>query len=586
MKRFIIPLIIIASSVCELFAAPAAAKEDDDLRRFLNEIREYYGIDAAVERIATAIDSSVEEIAAAVQQKLDEAIVELDEATVDRLISELGIAEKKRAAFKRLYRAYRNDLTAAIDPSVDRYLTDANDEIIKRNIKGKLKNISATAEVKRSYVDKFSAILSADQIRRLYNIEGRIAAEISGRASASAATSAGGTRVISERRSTFNVNSGGRKYRGSGRIVERDFGSAGSYKTLKASSFINVRISSSAKSIAVSTDDNVLEFVKVSTSGGVLSISLDSNNRSFEKVSTIVAVVPASPKLCEIRADGFASVESDVPVGTYSAHVDISGNASVSADVRCSGEARFDISGFGSYSAGEIKCGSCRIEALGNSKLRIRDGIDADGACNITLSGFVAMDSDVDASSCIADLAGNTRWAGDIDVGPLTMKLNGFAHHKGDKSAGTTSLILSGNTSAAGDLDSGKTSVSLSGFANVEGSIDCTNLSVSASGNSRVNCPLDCTDLMADVSGFSSVNFNDATSEPLTSAVVSVSGNSSFTARSVPTVDCKVTATGFSRAEVNCTGRLTVEASRQSNIYYTGGCTVSTNPPDNIRKLK
>lgn len=585
MKRFIILLIAVITSVCELFAAPAAGQDGDDLRRALNDIRD--GITAFAEQVNTALVFSAGEMAAAVQQSLSEAIVELDEATVDRLVDELGIAEKKRTAFKRLYRAYRTDLTSAIDPSVDRYLTDASDEVIKRNIKGKLKNISATADVKRSYVDKFAAILSADQIRRLYNIEGQIAAEISSRAAAGAAAD-GGTRVIRERRSTFNVDSGGRKYRGSGRIVERDFGTAGSYKTLRASSFVHVRISRTAKCISVSTDDNILEFVKVSTSGGVLSISLDADNRSFEKVSTIVAVVPASPKLCEIKADGFAKVESEVPVGVYTAHIDLAGYASVTADMKCQGEARIDLAGFASYSAGEIECGSCRIEAFGNSKLNIKEGIDAGGACSVTLGGFAVMDGNVDAAKCTADLEGNTLWTGDIDVDKhLTLKLNAFARHKGDKKSETASLTLGGSTSSDGSLDSGNTSVSLSGFASIGGGyIDCTSLCVTASGNSRVNCPLDCSDLMADVSGFSSVNFKNDTSKPLSSAVVNVSGSSSYSARNVPTVNCKVTANGFSRAEVNCTGRLTVEASRQSNILYTGGCTLTTTPPDNIQKLK
>lgn len=583
MKRFIIPLIIIIASVCELCAAPASG--DDDLRRALNEIRE--GISAAVEQLNSSLGSSVEEIAAAVQQSLSEAIVELDEATVDRLIEELCIPEKKREAFKRLYRAYRRDMTAAIDPSVDRYLTDANDEVIRRNIKGKLKNISATAEVKRSYVDKFSAVLSADQIRRLYNIEGQIAAQISNRASASAATSAGGTRVIKERRSTFNVNAGGRKVRGSGRLVERDFGTAGNYKSLKASGFTQVRISSTAKCISVSTDDNILEYVKISTSGGELSISLDTNGRSFENVSTIVAVVPASSKFCAIRADGFASVESEVPVGSYTAHIDVGGNATVSADVRCSGEARIDVSGFGSYGADEIKCGSCRVTGGGNGKFKFRNGIDATGACSVTLSGFFAMDGYVDAAECTADLSGNTHWQGDIDVsGSLIMKLNGFALHKGNKTSESASLTLSGNTKAAGCIESDRTAVSLSGFANVEGLLECAKLAVTASGNSRISGPLDCSDFSAAVSGFSSVSFRDATSKPVASAVVTVSGNSTFAARNVPTVNCKVVANDFSRAEVNCTGRLTIEASRQSNVYYTGGCTVSASLPDNIRKLK
>lgn len=587
MKRFVIPLIIMAASVCRLFAAPAAG--DDGLHRALDEIRD--GISAAVEELNAAVGLSVEEIGAAVQQSLSEAIVELDEATVDRLIEELGIPEKKRTAFKRLYRTYRRELTAAIDPSVDRYLTDANDEVIKRNIKGKLKNISATAEVKRSYVDKFSAVLSADQIRRLYNIEGQIAAEISGRAASGAAayaSSDGGTRVIRERRSTFNVNNtGGRKIRGSGRLVERDFGTAGDYKTLKASNFIRVRISGTAKCISVSTDDNVLEFVRISASGGVLSINLDTNGRSFENVSTIVAVVPASPKLCEIKADGFANVESEVPVGTYTAHLDVAGHASVKADVRCTGEARFDISGFGSYLAEEANCGSCRVIASGNSSSKFRDGIEAKGACSVTLSGFAAMDGNVDAAECTADLASNTRWSGDIDVsGSLIMKINGFARHKGSKSSESASLTLSGNTSSAGSIESGKTALSLSGFANVEGSLECTKLSAAVSGNSRVNACLDCTDFSADVSGFSSVTFKDGTSKPVASAFVTVSGNSTFAARSVPTVNCKVVANGFSRAEVNCTGRLTIEATRQSNVYYTGGCTVSASLPDNIRKLR
>lgn len=47
-----------------------------------------------------------------------------------------------------------------------------------RDFKTKLSNIAATAQVKRDYVDKFAAVLTAEQIRRLYNTEGEIGTNI------------------------------------------------------------------------------------------------------------------------------------------------------------------------------------------------------------------------------------------------------------------------------------------------------------------------------------------------------------------------------------------------------------------------
>ena len=127
----------------------------------------------AVEEIRLAIDAA--DRLGAESQSLEE----LNAAAREQVVRELKLTRKQRERFDPLYDAYRKALAQAVE--TERAGTDegtADEETQRRRLKAKLENISATAQVKRDYVDRFAEILTAEQIRRLYNTEGQIATSI------------------------------------------------------------------------------------------------------------------------------------------------------------------------------------------------------------------------------------------------------------------------------------------------------------------------------------------------------------------------------------------------------------------------
>ncbi len=87
---------------------------------------------------------------------------------------ELGLTSRQRKEFEPLYKAYRE----ALDKAVNTPDAGTDEAAQRQGLKTKLSNIAATAQVKRDYVDKFAAVLTTEQIRRLYNTEGEIGTNI------------------------------------------------------------------------------------------------------------------------------------------------------------------------------------------------------------------------------------------------------------------------------------------------------------------------------------------------------------------------------------------------------------------------
>lgn len=138
-------------------AAGKAAASGSDIARAVADAR-------------AAIDAAEE--AAMENQSLEE----LNKAAREQVVRELGLSPRQRKEFEPLYKAYREALDKAVDAGGT---VPGTDEASQRNIlKTKLSNIAATAQVKRDYVDKFAAVLTAEQIRRLYNTEGNIGTNI------------------------------------------------------------------------------------------------------------------------------------------------------------------------------------------------------------------------------------------------------------------------------------------------------------------------------------------------------------------------------------------------------------------------
>lgn len=254
-------------------------------------------IERAVAEARRATDLSDREIARAVaeaRQAIDAAeridmanqsLEELNKAAREQIVRELGLSARQRREFEPIYKAYREALDKAVDARAG--ASGADEATQKNSLKAKLSNIAATAQVKRDYVDKFAAVLTAEQIRRLYNTEGEI-----------------GTNI---KRAAFDRSSRTRsgRLKGSGRMVTQDWGKAGDYTGISAAAFFDITVSPAAKTISVTADDNVIDHLVLERDGGKLKFRVNAN--STENISVSVTV-PASASLREISAGSYLSL--------------------------------------------------------------------------------------------------------------------------------------------------------------------------------------------------------------------------------------------------------------------------------------
>ena len=152
----------------------------------------------------------------------------------------------------------------------------------RQGLKTKLSNIAATAQVKRDYVDKFAAVLTAEQIRRLYNTEGEIGTNIK--------------RAAVDRRRNQNT-----RLKGSGRMVTQDWGKAGDYTGISAAAFFDVTVSPTARTISVTADDNVIDYLVLERDGGTLKFRVNANNTAVSYTHLDVYKRQALARLREFR---------------------------------------------------------------------------------------------------------------------------------------------------------------------------------------------------------------------------------------------------------------------------------------------
>ena len=175
--------------LCALLFALAgkAAPAGDELKQLLAEARAIVNTaDNAADREVSRALSEARRAVNATDRQIDRAmaearravanqsIEELNKAAREQVVRELGLTSRQRKEFEPLYKAYRE----ALDKAVNTPDAGTDEAAQRQGLKTKLSNIAATAQVKRDYVDKFAAVLTAEQIRRLYNTEGEIGTNI------------------------------------------------------------------------------------------------------------------------------------------------------------------------------------------------------------------------------------------------------------------------------------------------------------------------------------------------------------------------------------------------------------------------
>ncbi|MFQ6939602.1 MAG: GIN domain-containing protein [Alistipes finegoldii] len=145
-------------------------------------------------------------------------------------------------------------------------------------------------------------------------------------------------------------------------MVTQDWGKAGDYTGISAAAFFDITVSPAAKTISVTADDNVIDYLVLERDGGKLKFRVNAN--STENISVSVTV-PASASLREISAGSYGKVNCKMPLKGPSVSVSVSSYGSVSADIDTPGAAKLDVSSYGKF-AGSVRCsdGELRISSL------------------------------------------------------------------------------------------------------------------------------------------------------------------------------------------------------------------------------
>ena len=382
-------------------ARRAVNATDRQIDRAMAEARRVVGasdreIDRAIAEARAAIDAA--ETAAVANQSIEE----LNKAAREQVVRELGLTSRQRKEFEPLYKAYRE----ALDKAVNTPDAGTDEAAQRQGLKTKLSNIAATAQVKRDYVDKFAAVLTAEQIRRLYNTEGEIGTNIK--------------RAAVDRRRNQNT-----RLKGSGRMVTQDWGKAGDYTGISAAAFFDVTVSPTARTISVTADDNVIDYLVLERDGGTLKFRVNANNT--ENISVSV-VVPASAALRQISAGSYGKVTCKLPLKGPSVAVSVSSYGSVIADIDTPGTAQLNVSSYGKFS-GSVRCNDCelRVSSYGSAQAPV----DCRNNCQVTVGSYAKFSNDIKASVLTLKISSGASVSSTLISDALTLSVDSYAKCSG-----------------------------------------------------------------------------------------------------------------------------------------------------------
>lgn len=189
---------------------------------------------------------------------------------------------------------------------------------------------------------------------------------------------------------------------GSGHTVTREFDLTG-FTRVAAGSAFHVKISQGTQiSVAVTVDDNLVDYLDVSQSGDTLRLFLKPNVNIRNATLRAVVILPELIGLDLSGATGttVAGFSSEKPLD-----VELSGASHLRGDIQ-SGEAKFGVSGAAKV---ELRggAGHLTIKASGASSVNLEGYaskdtvVDAEGASHVTVNASGRLDARASGASSI-----------------------------------------------------------------------------------------------------------------------------------------------------------------------------------------
>lgn len=489
----------------------------------------------------------------------------LEEARQEQVLHRFDLTAEERSELEQLYNAYRKALNESVPPLSDIPNTRemGNTELL-RYLKEKLAAISAAARVKRDYVDKFASVLSAEQIRELYNTEGQLATQLKAAAASAGFDLLSGADGDSDRINETEANSTAaipqlpvkgncvlksahlplrrsKKITGSGRYITQNLGRVDHYTGIAANAFVSVTVSRTAREMTLTADDNVMDYITVTKDNGRIGFRVNASNMQNIRIR---AVIPFSPRLRELSASGYGSIVCEEPLRSdRDIHISSSGGATIEADAAGTADITLEVTGYAAYAG--------------------------------TLSG----------RSATATINGGAKAKGNLAVTEsVSFSLSGYGEYKGDIKARSLELGITGGARMEGSIHTQTMETTISGYAKMTGKIETGTLDVQLTGGASLHAALSGRRLSATLSGYAKAVLKPLLKNPipLDNAELFVSAGSDFNAPTLPLRTCRINATGYASAHLYCTGTLRTSITSGAKITYDGPCEVY-NETSNVR---
>lgn len=511
----------------------------------------------AVADVRTAIDRA--EHLALERQSLEE----LHAAAREQVVRELKLTREQRKRFDPLYDAYRRALAEAVK-AVKAEPTDAatGDEATqRRRLKDKLENIAATAEVKRDYVDRFAEVLTAEQIRRLYNTEGQIATSIK--------------RATGGKHSSREVV----RIKGKGLRATQEWGAAGEYTGIVAPSYFRITVSPSARTITVTADQRLIDYLSLERTDGVLRFRRNAEIRAEGADIAVDVTVPASKALRSLTAGSYGSIDCPVALRGATAEVSVQSYGRVKADLAPAGRATVNVSSYGKFE-GTVTCDACEYKLSSNGSATGAVACRTQGS--MTIGSYARFSDPVKAPALGLSVASCASMSGALECEQLRLTVSSYAKVDGAIRAVDAEATLSSNASLHGDVKCRTLTLGLSSYAKFTGSAECRELRLTVQSSASFDAKLAAERFEAFVGSYGKARIQgDA---DVAKGAVKLASNATFSAPSLRVADYTIDASShYSKADVWCSGTLRIKTSTTAQVTYDGPCRVEA-MPGNVRR--
>lgn len=430
-----------------------------------------WSLSASVPQLPLPSLDRVDELSPAARRELLAELQQrsaLEEAYENEVVRSLDLTDRQRRRFEKIYREYRAALDSCTRSEVACH-GEMSDAELLRYLKVRLQSIADAAAVKRTYVDRFATVLSAEQIRAFYNTEGRLSADV--RAAASAPYLPTDLTLPHE-------------LIGSGNLVTKTL-AVGSYHAVEACSYTKVVLDAAAKQATVTADDNVMPYVRIRCENGVVhcalaptgkrgSFTLDNLHitvtlpasdalNSLDAVShgSIVVRQPLTARDLKIRCGTYGRIEAPSIHSAGALRAEVSSHGKLFARLEADGEASLLTGSYGRFQGG-ITAAKVTLEI--NAYASFAGGVTSRGDCSLTLStrgrlegpivcrrlraaasGYGTATGAVTAPDGIwLDISSRGIWRGDLRTeGDLTLSVSGYAGFSGTvRAAGDTRMAV------------------------------------------------------------------------------------------------------------------------------------------------